>query len=106
MHGCSNKSCGKFFKQELKMFRIFIFLTQKKTKPEQKDGSITLEQDIQLKVFILNAKLFVVITFMPTVLKSIIGNTSKSRNLKSGAVPTIFKHKTYDMINMNGCKVN
>ena len=38
------------FKQELKMFRIFIFLTQKKKKREQKDGS--LEQDIQLKVFI------------------------------------------------------
>ena len=58
-------------KRELKMFRIFIFLTQKNTKPEQKDGSITLEQDIQLKVFILKAKLFLVITFMPTVLKSI-----------------------------------
>ena len=26
------------------MFCIFIFLTQKNTKPEQKDGSITLEQ--------------------------------------------------------------
>ena len=51
-YGCSNKSSGKGFKQELKMFRIFIFLTQKNTKPDQKDGSITLEQDIQLKVFI------------------------------------------------------
>ena len=104
-YGCSNETSGKSFKQEFKMFRIFIFLTQKKTKPEQKDGSITLEQDIQLKVFILKAKLFVVITFMPTVLKSIIGNTSKRRNFKSGAVPTIFKHKTYNMINMNDCKV-
>ena len=66
-YSCSNKSSGK----ELKMFRIFILLTQKKTKPEQKDGSITLQQDTQLKVFILKAKLFAVITFMPTVLKSI-----------------------------------
>ena len=51
-YGCSNKGSGKSFKQELKMFRIFIFMTQKNTKPEQKDGSITFEQDIQLKVFI------------------------------------------------------
>ena len=43
-------------KQELKMFRIFIFLNQKKTKPEQKDGSITLEHDIQLKVFYFKGK--------------------------------------------------
>ena len=49
--------------------------------------------------------MFVVTTFMPTVLKSIIGNTSKRRNFKSGSVPTIFKHKMYDMINMNGCNV-
>ena len=92
-------------KQELKMFHIFIFLPKKKTKPGQKDDSITLEQDISLKVFILKTKLFVVITFLPTVLKSIMGNIEEEK-LEVGAVPTIFKHKTYDMINMNGCKVS
>ena len=44
----ATKVVENVFKQELKMFRIFIFLTQKNTKPEQKDGSITFEQDTLL----------------------------------------------------------
>ena len=43
--------------------------------------------------------------FEVDMMANVMGSTSKRRNLKSGAVPTIFKHKTYDMINMNGCKV-
>ena len=32
----------------------------------------------------------------------VMGYESKRRNLKSGAVPTIFHHKSYDTINMDG----
>ena len=98
-------------KQEHKMFCIFIFLTKKKkTKPEQKDGSIILEQDYTVESFYSKGKVvcsdhFHANYFEVDMMANVMGNTSKRRNLKSGAVPTIFKHKTYDMINMNGCKV-
>ena len=32
----------------------------------------------------------------------VMGYESKRRNLKPGAVPTIFSHKIYDTINMDG----
>ena len=35
----------------------------------------------------------------------LLGYVSKRRNLKSGAVPTIFSYKTFSVINMNGEEV-
>ena len=80
-YGCSNKSSGKSFKEELKMICFFNFPDPKKYKarepePERWLHNIGTWYTVE-SFFISKALLSVVITFMPTVLKSIMGNTSK-----------------------------
>ena len=103
-YGCSNKSSGK--RRNLNV-SYFHFPDSKKDKARAERWLHNIGTGYSVESFNFKGKVvcsshFHANCFEVDMMANVMGYTSKRRNLKSGAVPTIFKHKTFDMINMNG----